>query len=139
MDRLNTAVVPFGVKPKEISVDFSIAVFALIAAIIEFSIAKIQIKFGYFFYVKSSTPDDTEEEQEEDLVKRTSNRMNKILNSLVYVNFLTPVIIVVMFINPLSKDILVPEYISAGTYTLQKIFVVLMSLIFRAFTFREEC
>ena len=64
IERLNTALLPFGIKPKDVPVDFSICVFALIAAIIEFSIAKIQIKFGYFFYVQSSLPELTEEEED---------------------------------------------------------------------------
>lgn len=106
------------------------------AAIIEFSIAKLQIRFGYYFYVSSSIP---EEEESENVVKRTSFRMKKIVKSFVYINFLAPVIIIMLFINPLSKDILVPDYISPATFTLQKIFTVLMSIIFRAFTFRDEC
>lgn len=62
IERLNTALMPFGFQPKEIQIDFTINVFALLAAIIEFSIVKLQIKFGYYFYVKSSMPDQDQED-----------------------------------------------------------------------------
>ena len=139
MERLNTALVPFGFRNKEVSVDASINVFAMVAAVVEFSIVKLQIKFGYYFYVKSSMPDQDQEEEDENIAKRTSKRMDKIVKSFVYVNFLAPVVIVLIFINPLSKDLIVPEYISAETYTVLKIFVVILCLIFRTLTFREEC
>ena len=82
---------------------------------------------------------DQEDENDENMALRTSKRMDKIVKSFVYVNFLAPVVIVLIFINPLSKDLLVPEYFSAQTYTIQKIFVVILCLIFRTLTFREEC
>jgi hypothetical protein len=53
--------VPFGYQHKEIPIDYSINLFALVAAIIEFSIVKLQIKFGYYFYVKSSMPDQEQD------------------------------------------------------------------------------
>jgi hypothetical protein len=53
-ERLNLAMLPFGVKPQEMPVDFTIGVFGLLASIISFAVAKIQIKFGYFFYVSTA-------------------------------------------------------------------------------------
>jgi hypothetical protein len=53
-ERINQAFLPFGVKPRDIPIDFTISIFAMLAAIISFSVAKIQIRFGYFFYVRSS-------------------------------------------------------------------------------------
>ena len=65
--------------------------------------------------------------------------MDKIVKGFVFVNFLAPVAIVLLFTNPMSKDLLVPEYVSADTYTILKIFVLILCLIFRTLTFREEC
>jgi hypothetical protein len=65
--------------------------------------------------------------------------MKKILKNIVYVNFLSPMLVLIMFINPLSKDLVVPDYISSGMFDFQKFFVVIIAIGVRAFTFREEC
>ena len=111
----------------------------MMAAIISFSCAKIQIRFGYFFYVNTSNEIEEHDEEEENEISRARKRMKKILNVMIYANFLSPVIVLMMFINPLSKDILVPDYLSSEMFVFQKIFFVLAACFIRAFTFREEC
>jgi hypothetical protein len=44
-----------------------------------------------------------------------------------------------MLITPLSKDFLVPDYLSADAFNLQKLFILTLAIVGRAFTFREEC
>ena len=51
-------------------------------------------------------------------------------------NFVAPVLVIVVFINPLAKDFIVPNYLSEGIFLVIKIVVVLLVLILRASTLR---
>lgn len=49
-NHLNQALAPFRIGGRDIPVDFSVFVFALIGSLISFAIVRIQVKFAYYYY-----------------------------------------------------------------------------------------
>jgi ABC-type Fe3+-siderophore transport system permease subunit len=140
-ERLNQAVFPFGVYPRDIPVEFTYSVFAFIASIISFAVVKIQVKFSHCFYVYTSIDIEDTKDELNDANPEPSNtklRMRKILRAMMYINFIAPVFVCMLFINPLAKKYIVPQYLSNELYIFQKLFFIFLACIFRAFTFREE-
>lgn len=64
--------------------------------------------------------------------------MDNILNILLHINFLMPLFVLILMINPLAKSILVPEYLTASTFESFRIITVVIACCFRPLTFREE-
>ena len=53
-------------------------------------------------------------------------------------HFLAPIFILMLFINPILKDVMVPDLLSSESYNIIKRAVVLIACIIRALTFRNE-
>lgn len=111
-DHLNQALAPFRIGAREIPVEFSYFVFALIGSLISFVVVRIHIKFAYYFYcytaqdeesgnINKEGMDDAQQivaERFEDQTKK----MRKMYNILLHVNFLSPVLAIIVMVNPLS-------------------------------------
>jgi len=105
-------------------------VFGIVASLISFAIVKIHIRFAYFFFNFTSVSQDDEWEEESDdskvtndvgaavvqRVKKTNRRMNQILKALLFAIFVSPVFVIIAFVNPLAKDFLVPSIMSEGSF-----------------------
>ena len=57
---------------------------------------------------------------------------------MMYINFIAPLFVVMLFIDPLGRKYIVPEYLSEEVYSGQRMFLIFIVCLFRAFTFREE-
>jgi hypothetical protein len=116
-ERLNQALAPFGVQPRAMPFDATVFVFAICAALLSFVMVRISIKFAYFLYVFTSSKEyDDVEEREDTQAERTSKRINRIVKLLLYANFLFPLFVILIYINPLIKALLVPDTLSDGTF-----------------------
>jgi len=60
------------------------------------------------------------------------------LKGMMFFNFLAPLLIMVLFINPLAYNYIVPNYLSRENFISQKIFFVFIVCLMRMTTFREE-
>ena len=84
---------------------------------LSFAIVRVQVRFAYFLYVFTTSRDfdDTVERDDEPEVAATK-RLNRIVKCLLYANFLLPLVVVTLFLNPLSKSLLVPNVLSDGGF-----------------------
>lgn len=55
-----------------------------------------------------------------------------------YFNFLAPLLVSLMFVPPLLKNYVVPTYISDDTWKIIRILVVVITIMMKMLTFREE-
>lgn len=53
-------------------------------------------------------------------------------------HFISPIIILLLFINPAIKTVVVPEYMSDEAYDVSKYVVVVIAALLRSQTFRKE-
>ena len=121
-------------------VDYTYFVFGLFAALLSFVVVRVQIKFAHFFYVVTNQHQKykTDAEEGDDQLEQVNKKMNKILKGFLYVNFLFPLVIVLLYINPLTKSLLVPNLISDQTFIIIRVIVVLIACAVRCLSFREE-
>lgn len=129
--------------PRDIPVEFTYAVFATVAAIISFAVVKIHVKFSHCFHVYTSIDIEDLETQNEvngNSPDRSSTKMKlrKILRGMMYLNFITPLFVIIMFIDPLARKYIVPNFLSEEVFAAQRLFLVFIACLIRAFTFREE-
>ena len=75
---------------------------------------------------------------EDDPTIRNQKRLRNILNVLVVSHFLAPVIVLLLFISPILKDVLVPDLLSSDAYDLIKMGIVGLVCILRSLSFRRE-
>ena len=139
-NRLNEAFGPFSIPPKQLPVDYTYFVFGLFAALLSFVVVRVQIKFAHFFYVVTNQHQKykTDAEDGDNQLEQVNKKMNKILKGFLYVNFLFPLVIVLLYINPLTKSLLVPNLISDQTFIIIRVIVVLIACAVRCLSFREE-
>ena len=138
-ERLNQALAPFGAPPKTLPFETTIFIFGTCAAVLSFAIVRVQIRFAYFLYVFTSSADhDDTVERDDSPEEIATKRMNGIVKCLLYVNFLLPLVVVTLYLSPLSKSLLVPSVVSDGGFQLLKGGVVIIAGAARALTFRRE-
>ena len=138
-ERLNQALAPFGAPPKKMPFEATIFIFGSCAAILSFAIVRVQIRFAYFLYVFTTKKEFDDTVERDDTPEQVSaKRLNRIVKGLLYLNFLFPLIIVTLFLNPLSKSLLVPNVLSEGGYLILKCCFVILAGVARTVTFRRE-
>jgi len=138
-ERLNQALAPFGAPAKEMPFEATIFVFAACAAVLSFAIVRVQIRFAYFLYVFTSSKDYDDTVERDDGPEQIANkRVNSIVKCVLYANFLLPLLVVTLFLNPLSKSLLVPDVVSAGGFQVLKSSLVIITAVARTVTFRRE-
>lgn len=138
-ERLNQALAPFGAPPKALPFETTVFVFGSCAAVLSFAIVRVQIRFAYFVYVfTSSAEHDDTVERDDGPEEIATKRLNRILKGLLYVNFLLPLVVVTLFLSPLSKSLLVPGVVSEGGFQLLKGSSVIIAGVARTLTFRRE-
>mmetsp|Transcript_12366 Transcript_12366/g.12159 ORF Transcript_12366/g.12159 Transcript_12366/m.12159 type:complete len:124 (+) Transcript_12366:641-1012(+) len=106
---------------------------ALMASGISFCIVQLNVTFAYYMFTltrptmtirMSETPENY--------------KLYKKLLYIMYGNILLPVLVCLSFISPLSKQLLVPEYLSEDIFIVSRIMLVMATLMFRMLSFREE-
>jgi hypothetical protein len=138
-DRLNQALAPFGAPPKKMPFAATIFVFGACAAVLSFAIVRVQIRFAYFLYVFTTSKDfDDTVERDDTPEEMAAKRLNRIVKGLLYTNFLLPLLVVTLFLTPLSKSLLVPSVLGEGSFQILKNSVVLVAGLARTLTFRRE-
>jgi len=53
-------------------------------------------------------------------------------------NFIYPLLMVLLLVNPIVKPLLVPDYISQNTFVILKVLISIVGCGFRCLTFRKE-
>jgi hypothetical protein len=76
--------------------------------------------------------------ESDDAKTKNDKKFKLILSLLVYTNFLYPVILILLYFNPLLKQMVVPDYISNSNYNILRIILVILTCLIRAITFRDE-
>lgn len=139
-ERINQGLAPFGVSATKISVEWSYAFFGLLGASISFCVVNNQVKFAHFFFEFSESEDllDTEVKESDDVQLKSSKKMQKILSAFVYTNFLAPVFLILTYLTPVLKQLLVPDVMSDKSYAILKYSLTFVVCILRCLTFREE-
>lgn len=138
-ERLNQALAPFGAPPKVMPFEATLFVFGTCAALLSFSIVRVQIRFAYFLYVFTTSKDYDDTVERDDTPEVISTKkLNGIVKCLLYINFLLPLLVLTLFVNPLSKSLLVPNVVSDGGFQVLKSSVVVIAGVARTLTFRRE-
>jgi len=138
-ERLNQALSPFGAPAKKMPFEATICVFAICAAVLSFAIVRVQIRFAYFLYVFTTSKDFDDTVERDDTPEEISTkRLNRGVKCLLYLNFFLPLVVVTLFLNPLSKSLLVPDMVSEGGFQVLKTSMVIIAGVARTVTFRRE-
>jgi len=77
--RIDSALYPFGFAKKTIPFEYTAFVFAIICALISFSIVKVNIKFAYYFFnfTSSDNSDNSAEENSDELAAGMAQRVHE--------------------------------------------------------------
>lgn len=140
-DRLNQALAPFLVQAKEVPPEFTYFVFALMASILSFSVVRMHVKFAYYFFFFTSQEEKQVEstgDEVHDKIVKFSNRMDNLIKAFLYLNFILPMLVFVLFVNPLARQMLVPTYLSSQSFMMFRLTFILIACFSRGLTFREE-
>lgn len=131
---------PFGIRNKKLPFEVTLGIFSLLGSVISFCIVNEQVKFAHFFYMFSESEDqlDTKIQEGDDVEVRTSKRFQAILSAFVYTNFLTPIFLILLYLNPVIKQVLVPDFLSNQVFSVLKYLLTFVVCLLRCFTFREE-
>jgi len=62
----------------------------------------------------------------------------RLLLKIMYFNFIAPLIVALMFIPSLFKVYVVPVYISDDIWKIVRVFVIVITIMMKMLTFREE-
>jgi len=115
--------------------DFTYGIIGATAGLLTFCTVRLNIRFSYYFYVLtknsaallSSRVADTPE-----------NKRYKRHLLLMYLNMLSPLLVVTFFITPLIETLLVPDYIPLELWKGLRLLFVIGVVCLRSATFREE-
>ena len=136
--RLNQ-IVALGGNEVTIAPEFSFTFYAGFAAMLSFTLVKQNINFAFYFFVfnrsyQNRGPSAYLESKEEGKAFKFSNLMR-----LLYLNFLAPVIIVILFSHELSGSIVQSSFgISKPIWDIVRLTVVLGFIAAKTIIFREE-
>lgn len=132
LERVNQTMELLGGR-LDLPADFSYSVFALSAAVISFATVRLSIRFSYYFYMlNKNRPAVMATKKGEEL------RRFKVLIYSMLLNLLTPLIVVLMYVQPLLEAFLVPEYLSLSSWRVARVAVVVLAVCLRLMTFRDE-
>lgn len=112
-----------------IPVEATYVILSTLAALIVFAIVKQYVDFAYFLF--SMTKQEGLVEQEAKIDKRS-------LTLKAQMNFVLPVVACLMYVKPLSKDLLVPDLLTPHQFELLKTFIVLVIISLKALDFRQQ-
>ena len=102
---------------------------------VTFGTTKLNIRFSYYFYVITKNSQQLLESRDPSSAEYAKYRKHIML---LYLNILTPVIIVSLFISPLFEALLVPDYLPKHVWVLLRIFVVIGTIGVRMIIFLDE-
>lgn len=113
--------------------EFTYSLLASFAGVLTFCTVRLDIRFSYYFYMitKNSQAVLAQKGGEE------KQRLKMLLN-MIYINFLTPLLVTILYIQPLFEAHVVPEYLSESTFRVIRVAVVVVAICLRLLTFREE-
>jgi hypothetical protein len=117
--------------PKE----FTYFVVSVLAGLLSFGTTKLNIRFSYYFYVLSKNSQQLLASKDPSSAEYRAYRKHLFL---MYLNILTPVIVVSMYISPLFESLVVPDYLSLNLWNMLRIIVVISAIGVRMLVFREE-
>ena len=123
----------------------------MLAQGISFAVVEIQQRFAYYFFQFMSAksehkmpmqPKDSSEDVDERTKKSILHHQNdtkrqKIIKLMIVLNFVMPAVILVLFIKPLSFN-LVKKWVSLEVYRFIRIILCIVACGLRALTFRQE-
>jgi hypothetical protein len=117
--------------PKE----FTYFMVSLFAGMLTFATTKINIRFAYYFYVLTKNSQQLLASRDPNSAEYKTYKKHLML---MYLNILTPVLVVAMYLAPLFEQLVVPDYLSKEIWAILRILVVISSIGARMLVFREE-
>lgn len=85
--------------------------FSFLGAAISFFVVRTNVKFAFYFFMFTSN-DEGEITPEDSVEIRTKKRLYKIQKGMMIINFIYPLLMVLLLVNPIVKPLLVPDFIS---------------------------
>jgi len=135
VDRLNKIWQLFGGRI-ELQIEFTVFMMALLASFISFSIVRNCITFAFYFFVTSRTAKQTPSEVMD--TNEPGQRFTfKTQIRLMYLNFLTPILIVLLYCDELTGSNFT-AVISIETWRLARVLPVFLLAMLKVITFKEE-
>jgi hypothetical protein len=117
----------------ELPYEFTYGILATLSAVLSFCLVRINIKFAYYFYMLSK------KSVQESIVKsEVEHKRYKSLLLCMYFDIFMPLLICIMFIQPLFEAFIVPDFMSEGIFRILRILVIVITISIRMLTFREE-
>jgi hypothetical protein len=112
---------------------FTYSLYGLLAAILTFCTVRINIRFGYYFYVLTKNSGALLQAGAPDTNQKYLRHL-----LLMYSNLLSPLVAIILFITPLLETLVVPDYLSVFIWRALRIVFAVVVVGVRALTFREE-
>ena len=116
-------------------VQFTYFLMAILAGLVTFGTTKLNIRFSYYFYVLTKNSQQLLQSRDPSSDQYKTYRRHL---SLMYLNMLTPVIVISVFIAPLFESVVVPDYLPQHVWSLFRLVIVIGTIGLRMFLFREE-
>lgn len=102
---------------------------------ISFCTVRLSIRFSYYFYVLTKNSAAL-------LASRTAdtaeNKRYKKHLLVMYLNMLSPLLVVIFYLTPLIESLFVPDYMSVSSWKAFRLVFVIGVICLRTLTFREE-
>lgn len=117
----------------DLPADFSYSIFALSAGVISFCTVRLSIRFSYYFYMLNKNRPAVMASKKGEELKRY-----RILIYSMFLNLLAPLVVVLMYVQPLLEAFIVPDYLSISTWRVLRVAVVVIAVCIRLMTFRDE-
>ena len=115
-------------------VEFTYAIFAMIAAVISFSIVKVNINFGYYFFVMTRAFANSEVMVHQDALTFSLGK----LRMMVYLSLVGPLLIIFVFIDELAYNMIKGHIESVYIWQLIRLLPVFMYAGIRVALYRDE-
>ncbi|CDW72459.1 UNKNOWN [Stylonychia lemnae] len=132
LERVNQTMELFGGR-LDLPYEFTYSIMAITAGVISFSTVKLNIRFAYYFFMLT---------RNRSIVLATKigdeRRRYKLLLAFMFINLLSPILIILLFIQPLIEQFVVPEYMVVETWRVIRTGVLVVAVCLRMMTFREE-
>ncbi len=109
---------------------FTYALIGSLAALITFPFVKLHISYAYYFCMMSRPA----------LSQKISSTIeqNRTQRTIMYLNIVMPLIVCIMFLQPLLESMVVGPFISVSMFKVLRMLVVLVAIGLRMMSFREE-
>ena len=111
---------------------FSIFI-SLLAGLLSFSVVRPGVKSAYYFYVLNQQGNTIEKSEDTSSLKK-----HRRLLFFARLNFFFPVVVMILFAPPLSKSLVVPEFMSSEHWNTLRCCILVLGFVLKRMTLFEE-